>query len=59
MRKYFRQIIRALEYCKSKNIAHRDIKPENILLDKNGIIKGIKFNFLKKISKNLTSIIYC
>ncbi|CAD8102545.1 unnamed protein product [Paramecium sonneborni] len=32
MRKYFRQIIRAIRYCQSKSIAHRDLKPENILI---------------------------
>jgi 5'-AMP-activated protein kinase catalytic alpha subunit len=35
-RKYFQQIITALEYCHSKNIIHRDLKPENILFDQIG-----------------------
>ncbi|KAL4490246.1 hypothetical protein ABPG72_004285 [Tetrahymena utriculariae] len=43
MRKYFRQIIEAINYCKKKNIAHRDLKPENILLDQHGCIKVSDF----------------
>ncbi|KAI0091680.1 kinase-like domain-containing protein [Irpex rosettiformis] len=31
----FQQIMTALHYCHTLNIAHRDLKPENILLDKN------------------------
>ena len=27
------QVISAIAYCHSKNVAHRDLKPENILLD--------------------------
>ncbi|OHT10488.1 CAMK family protein kinase [Tritrichomonas foetus] len=30
---YFRQILEAINFMHSRNIAHRDIKPENILLD--------------------------
>lgn len=30
----FQQIMTALHYCHTFNIAHRDLKPENILLDK-------------------------
>jgi serine/threonine protein kinase len=29
---YFRQILSAVLFCHSLNIAHRDIKPENVLL---------------------------
>jgi len=38
-RRIFRQIIRALDYCKNKNVCHRDLKPENILLDEKGNVK--------------------
>ncbi|XP_029441131.1 serine/threonine-protein kinase BRSK1 [Rhinatrema bivittatum] len=32
-RKFFRQIISALDFCHSYSICHRDLKPENLLLD--------------------------
>ncbi|KAH3661538.1 hypothetical protein OGAPHI_006386 [Ogataea philodendri] len=40
---YFKQIIRAVEYCHKFDICHRDLKPENILLDKNHNIKIADF----------------
>ena len=42
-RKIFRQLIRALSYCKGKNVCHRDLKPENILLDEKGNVKVSDF----------------
>ena len=57
MRKIFRQIIRAIEYCKMKNIAHRDLKPENILIDTEGIIKVSDFG-LSALYKDPTNITY-
>ena len=40
-----KQILQAIAYCHSQNIAHRDLKPENVLIDiKNrGTIKVIDF----------------
>lgn len=32
-RRYFQQLIVAVEYCHSLNIVHRDLKPENLLID--------------------------
>ena len=39
----FKQIISALEYIHSQNIAHRDLKPENILITKLKEVKIIGF----------------
>lgn len=40
---YFQQIINAVHYCHSFNIAHRDLKPENLLLDRDKNIKVADF----------------
>lgn len=44
---FARQILEALAYCHSINIAHRDIKPENIFLDQNNHIKLGDFGMAK------------
>ncbi|XP_057833398.1 CBL-interacting serine/threonine-protein kinase 24 isoform X3 [Cryptomeria japonica] len=38
-RRYFQQLIDALDYCHSKGVYHRDLKPENLLLDSQGNLK--------------------
>lgn len=38
-RKYFQQLISAVEFCHSCGVCHRDLKPENLLLDQNGNLK--------------------
>lgn len=35
-RKYFQQLISAVDYCHSRGVYHRDLKLENLLLDENG-----------------------
>ncbi|GAA5892487.1 hypothetical protein JCM6882_005628 [Rhodosporidiobolus microsporus] len=42
-RRFFQQIMSALEYCHSHNIVHRDLKPENLLLDENLNVKIADF----------------
>lgn len=55
-RRFFQQIISAVEYCHRHKIVHRDLKPENLLLDDNLDVKIADFglsnimtdgNFLK------------
>jgi 5'-AMP-activated protein kinase catalytic alpha subunit len=59
-RQIFRQIIRALDYCKTKKIAHRDLKPENILLDSSGNVKISDFGLssLYKDNSNFTNYLH-
>ncbi|KAL9232174.1 hypothetical protein vseg_007313 [Gypsophila vaccaria] len=38
-RKYFQQLISAIDYCHSRGVYHRDLKPENLLLDEEGNLK--------------------
>ncbi|KAG0558061.1 hypothetical protein KC19_10G001800 [Ceratodon purpureus] len=42
-RRYFQQLIDAVDYCHSKGVSHRDLKPENLLLDANGNLKVSDF----------------
>eukprot|EP00249_Psilotum_nudum_P012508 c23824_g2_i5 orf=476-1762(-) len=42
-RKYFRQLIHAVDYCHSRGVYHRDLKPENMLLDSNSDLKVSDF----------------
>uniref|UniRef100_A0A6V7QQW9 non-specific serine/threonine protein kinase n=1 Tax=Ananas comosus var. bracteatus TaxID=296719 RepID=A0A6V7QQW9_ANACO len=42
-RRYFQQLIDAIDYCHSKGVFHRDLKPENLLLDSRGNLKVSDF----------------
>ncbi|KAG2618602.1 CBL-interacting protein kinase 28-like [Panicum virgatum] len=42
-RKYFQQLIGAVDYCHSRGVYHRDLKPENLLLDENETLKVSDF----------------
>ncbi|KAJ8023834.1 Serine/threonine-protein kinase BRSK2 [Holothuria leucospilota] len=42
-RKFFRQIISAIEFCHSHSVCHRDLKPENLLLDDRNNIRVADF----------------
>ncbi|KAG9144175.1 hypothetical protein Leryth_023164 [Lithospermum erythrorhizon] len=51
-RKYFHQLINAVDYCHSRGVFHRDLKPENLLLDSQGVLKVSDFG-LSAISKQV------
>ncbi|XXG61542.1 hypothetical protein AAC387_Pa05g0127 [Persea americana] len=42
-RRYFQQLIGAIDFCHSRGVYHRDLKPENLLLDENGNLKVSDF----------------
>lgn len=42
-RKYFQQLVNAVDYCHSRGVFHRDLKPENLLLDASGFLKVSDF----------------
>ncbi|CAK9142697.1 unnamed protein product [Ilex paraguariensis] len=42
-RKYFQQLINAVDFCHSRVVYHRDLKPENLLLDENENLKVSDF----------------
>ncbi|KAL8136659.1 hypothetical protein V2J09_002660 [Rumex salicifolius] len=42
-RRYFQQLINAVDYCHSRGVYHRDLKPENLLLDSGGNLKVSDF----------------
>ena len=44
-RKFFRQILSAIDYCHKNSITHRDLKPENLLMDESDNIKITDFGF--------------
>uniref|UniRef100_A0A5B6YYN2 Protein kinase domain-containing protein n=1 Tax=Davidia involucrata TaxID=16924 RepID=A0A5B6YYN2_DAVIN len=42
-RKYFQQLMSAVNFCHSRGVYHRDLKPENLLLDENGSLRVSDF----------------
>lgn len=51
-RRYFQQLINAVDYCHSRGVFHRDLKPENLLLDSHGVLKISDFG-LSAISQQV------
>ena len=49
------EIVAALEYLRSEQIAHRDLKPGNILFDENYHIKLCDFATAKVFNQNLAA----
>lgn len=51
-RKFFVQILSALDYCHSNNIAHHDLKLENILLASDYSLRLIDFGLSRRVAKD-------
>lgn len=51
-RKYFQQLINAVDFCHSRGVYHRDLKPENLLLDAHFNLKVSDFG-LSALSQQL------
>lgn len=46
-RRYFQQLVLAVEYCHCKGIANRDIKPSNLCLSERWLLKICDFGYSK------------
>jgi len=51
-RRWFRQLVEAIEYCHERGVVHRDIKCENLLMDNNFNIKVSDFGFARSYIKH-------
>ena len=50
-RKYFNQIVTAIQYCHKLHVVHRDLKPENVVFfEKLGMVKLTDFGFSNKFN---------
>jgi len=48
-RRFFQQILSAVEFCHENMVVHRDLKPENLLLDSNLHVKVCDFGLSNRI----------
>lgn len=58
-RRFFRQLILAMNYCHKNSVLHRDLKPENLLLDRQRNIKIIDFGFGNTFHKDRLLDTFC
>ncbi|KAM0048928.1 putative protein kinase CAMK-CAMKL-CHK1 family [Helianthus debilis subsp. tardiflorus] len=58
-RKYFQQLVAAVDFCHSRGVYHRDLKPENLLLDEFGNLKITDFGLSALVdSKRLDGLLH-
>lgn len=56
---YASNVLAAIEFMHSKNVAYRDLKPENLVLDNEGYLKIIDLGFAKIINPGEKSNTLC
>lgn len=56
-KRYFIEVLLAIEYLHSKSIVYRDLKPENIMIDLRGHLRIADFGLAKVIKEKRFS--YC
>lgn len=59
VRKWFLQLLDAIQYSHSLGIIHRDLKLENILLDQHNHVKICDFGFARQTDKNQLLKTFC